>query len=246
MSAGGTALRSSGSVGVTFLGGTYRWFATFGLKVTRLQTKRLLDQHQRGAVGLVLITPLDQADRRWTHACRDGKIDLREPELLALGSDFFSDHARHGTRQGVTSQATRQKLPIAPHGTTSETTSVPDVFGAMMRSARDSRKWSQKQLAAQIDDACDDQQISKWERGVNRPGSVRARRIIELLALPAEEAWDAWSVKPAKPFLPPSTRDAASLPDVTADIDSLEDDRPRKRTGGRRRSHQKDEPPTPS
>lgn len=64
----------------------------------------------------------------------------------------------------------------------------------MVRGARLERGWTQRELAERIDGGVDANQISRYEKGTNRPNRARFQRMIEVLRLDPVAARAAWTI----------------------------------------------------
>lgn len=62
----------------------------------------------------------------------------------------------------------------------------------MLRTGRQSKKLTQKQVAARMPGECDGTQVSKWELGKGRPSEERMSALIVELNLDADRARSAW------------------------------------------------------
>lgn len=146
----------------------------------------------RGVRGCHSITTLGAVDRRRAETGCDREVDLRPSEDLATFLDLGTSHANDRTIHNLNSQ----DVNIADAGglrNNQQVTSQPrPKIGQMIRSAREARGLSQDELAELLPGKCRGNQVSKWERGDNRPSQARLDTMVEVLGLDANEAREAW------------------------------------------------------
>lgn len=63
---------------------------------------------------------------------------------------------------------------------TGQAKDLATIVGANIRHERDRREWTQSELARQIGGKTTNQQVSDWERGVNRPSDATLLMLCQL------------------------------------------------------------------
>lgn len=114
----------------------------------------------------------------------DGELDLGEPGQSASRLEGFLAHGWHVTTIVVTSQVPNPGIGIAQHGRVGEAIHMDSepttTFGETLRKARQQRRLTQNDLARLVDETCNNQQVSNWERGAHRPDYRRFLRLSEI------------------------------------------------------------------
>lgn len=84
-------------------------------------------------------------------------------------------------------------MTIAAAGGFREDRLVTSQLGVMIRAARKAQRLTQAELGRLIDETCDGNQVSKWERGSHKPTRRRFMRLLDVLEhLDAKKATELW------------------------------------------------------
>src|SRR5262249_23339760 len=132
-----------------------------------------------GAVSPTLLSP-EQVARRWGVSAVSVQRWCARGELAA---------AKIGRQWRISEEAVAEFERGGQLANESPGPTTPDdEFGSLLRAAREKKGWSQRQLGNMLAPSVGVDQISRYERGRNRPYPARLEQLIRLLELPKLEA----------------------------------------------------------